>query len=72
MEAAQHNISLLREIDYDFQNFFQDQAGSTPAFGSEFRPIEQLHPLLRQHLGFEELAEILIAGMPYRYSKEIT
>jgi hypothetical protein len=64
MEAAQHNANLLREIEYDFQNFFQDQAGSTLAFGSEFRPVKQLRPLLRQHPGFEELAEVLITGMP--------
>jgi aspartate carbamoyltransferase regulatory subunit len=58
-EAAEHNASLLREIDCDFQKFFSTQAGSTLDFGSEFRPIEQLRPLLHQHLG----SEVLIAGM---------
>ena len=71
-EAAEHNAALLREVDYDFQQFFQGQAESTLAFGSEFRSIEQLRPLLRQHPGFDELAEILVTGMPYRYSTEIT
>jgi hypothetical protein len=66
MEAAQHNANLLKEIEYGFQNFFQDQAGSTLAFGFEFRPV------LHQHPGFEELAEILMTGMPHRYSKAIT
>jgi hypothetical protein len=72
IEAAKHNASLLRAIDYDFQNFFQQQTGTTLAFGSEFRPIEQLRPLLRRHPGFPELAEVLVTGMPYRYSREIT
>jgi hypothetical protein len=71
-EAADHNASLLRAIDYDFQNFFQQQAGTTLAFSSEFRPIEQIRPLLRRHPGFPELAEVLVTGMPYRYSREIT
>ena len=71
-DAAEHNASLLREIDYDFQRLFQAQTGSILAFGSEFRRLEQLSPLLRQHPGFTELAEVLITGMPYRYSREIT
>jgi hypothetical protein len=71
-EAAQHNASLLREIDYDFQRFFQDQTDTTLAFGSEFRPVEQLRPLLRQHPGFNELAEMIVTGMPYRHSRKIT
>jgi hypothetical protein len=53
-------------------HFLQGQAGSTLSFGSEFRPVEQLRPLLRLHPGFEELAEVLVSGMPYRYSTEIT
>ena len=71
MEATQRNAKLLREVDYDFQNFIQAQAGSTLAFGSEFLSVEQLRPLLCQHSGVdEELAEILITGMPYRDSRE--
>ena len=65
MEAAQHNGSIL-------QDFFLSQAGSTLAFGSEFHPAEQLPPLLRQHPGFNKLAEILVSGAPCRCSKEIT
>ncbi len=72
MEAAQHNATLLRDIDCDLQRFCPDQAGTTLAFGSEFRPVEQLRPLLRQHPGFDELAEILVTGMPHRCSREIT
>jgi len=71
-EAADHNADLLRTLDFDFQQFFKDQTGSTLAFGSEFRPIAQLSPLLRQHPGFAELTEVLVTGMPYRYSREIT
>jgi hypothetical protein len=71
-EAAEHNASLLREVDYDFQKFFETQAGTTVDFGSEFRPLEQLSPLLRQHPGFAEFAEVIVTGMPYRYAREIT
>ena len=72
MEAARHNANILQDVDYDFQKFFHDQTGSTLAFGSEFRPVEELRPLLRHHPGFDELAEILVTGMPYRYTREIT
>ena len=71
LEAAKHNASLLREIDYDFQSFFLAQAGTTLAFGSEFRPGEQLQPLLHHHPGFDKLANILVTGMLYRYAREI-
>ena len=71
-EAAHHNASLLRSFDYDFPDFLQSQAGSSLDFGAEFRPVEQLRPLLGQHPGFNELAEIIASGMPYRYSTNIT
>ena len=71
-EAAQHNALLLRYAHYDFQRFLETHAESTLAFGSEFRPIEELRPLPRTHPGFKELAEILVTGMPYRYAQEIT
>ena len=70
-EAAEHNTVLLQETHYDFQHFLETQAGSTLAFGSEFRLIEELQPLLRTFSGFKELAEILVTGMPYRYTQEI-
>jgi hypothetical protein len=71
-DAAAHNASLLRGVDYDFQQFLQDQKGSTLDFGSEFRSLEQIRPLLSNHPGFDELAEVLVTGMPYRYSREIS
>jgi hypothetical protein len=71
-KAAKHNASLLSNVDCDFEKFFKTQTESTLAFGSEFRPVEQLRPLLCQHPGFDELAEILMTGMPHCHSKDIT
>jgi hypothetical protein len=71
-EAAHHNASLLRAIDCNFQHFFQSQAGSSLDFGSEFCPVEQLRPLLRQHPGFNELAKITVSGMPHCHTSDIT
>ena len=62
----------LDTANYNFQNFFQAQAGSTLAFGSDFHPVEQRRPLLHQHPGFNELAEILVTGIPYQYARKIT
>ena len=62
-EAAEHNMAvLLQEVHYDFQRFLETQAESTLAFGSGFRPIEELRPLLRTHPGFKELAYIHVTG----------
>jgi hypothetical protein len=71
-DAAEHNASLLRGVDYGFQQFLQGQTGSTLDFGSEFRKLEQIRPLLRHHPGFDELAEVLATGMPYKYAREIS
>jgi hypothetical protein len=71
-DAAEHNASLLRGVDYDFQQFLQGQTRLTLDFSSEFRKLEQIRPLLRTHPGFDKLAEVLASGMPYRYSREIS
>jgi hypothetical protein len=34
--------------------------------------LEQISRLLRQHPGFTEFAKVIITGMPYRYSKEVS
>jgi hypothetical protein len=70
-EAAEHNASLLREVDYDMTRFLATQRGSTLDFGAEFRSVESLRPLLGRHPNFEELATVLTSGMPYRYAQEI-
>ena len=70
--AAKMNGHLLQEADYDFKILLATQAESTLAVGSEFRPVQELRPLLSNHPGFDELAEILVHGMPYRYAREIT
>jgi hypothetical protein len=71
-DAAGHNASLLRGVDYDLQRFLQGQTGSTLDFGSEFRKLDQIRPLLRHHPGFDKLAKVLATGMPYRYDHEIS
>ena len=66
------NGLLLKDAHCDFKLLLETLAESTLAFGSEFGPVKELRPLLRTHPGFEELAEILLNGMPYRYAREIT
>ena len=51
--AAKINGLLLRDAHYDFKLFLEIQAESTLAFGSEFRPVNELRPLLRTYPGFE-------------------
>jgi hypothetical protein len=62
----------LRAVDYDVTRFLETQHGTTLDFGSEFRPVESCdHYVLGSHSNFEELAQVLSHGMPYRYTKEI-
>ena len=44
---------------------------STLGFGSEFRTVEELEPLLHHHPSFPALKDLLENGMPYVFSREI-
>ena len=44
---------------------------STLGYGSEFRSVTELTPLLGRHPNFVMLAEYLTSGMPYLFSREI-
>ncbi len=49
IEVAQHNASLLRDIDYDFQHFFKSQAGLTLNFGIGPKEIKNLEMVERHY-----------------------
>jgi hypothetical protein len=71
-EAAEHNASLLRAVNYEYPRFFKTQIGMTVGFEPDFSPLEQPSPLLCRHPGFADFAKVIVTGMPYRYTKEIT
>lgn len=70
-EAAEHNTKILEEHSMDFDWFLRGQQETTLAYGSEFRPVEQLRLVLGNHPLFAELETILTKGMDYRFETTI-
>ena len=70
--AAAHNAELLRGFGYNLGRLIQAHSTTTLGFGSEFRTVMELRPLLGKHTHFEKLAELLTNGMDYIFSREIS
>ena len=70
-EAIEFNAKLLEEFDLDLGKLIEAHRGSTLDYGSEFRSVRELTPLLGRHPNFATLAEYMTNGMPYLFSREI-
>ena len=70
--ALQHNADLLKEHDYDLSQLLPNFQDTTIAYGSEFRPIEDLRSTFRQHPNFEFFESTVLDGMHYHFTKELT
>ena len=70
-EAAERNEVVLRSVGYDLEKLISENLGTTLGYGSEFRPITQLKPLIGGHPHFAELSRVLKFGMSYVFSKEL-
>ena len=70
--ATLHNAELLRGFGYDLGKLIQAYESSTLGFGSEFRTVAELRPLLGKHVHFEKLAELLTSGMEYVFKRELS
>ncbi|KAI2507376.1 hypothetical protein MHU86_7096 [Fragilaria crotonensis] len=64
-QAAIHNASVLELVDFDIGRLIRDHTTSTLGFGSEFRQVGELRPLLGRHPHFPNLEQILSEGMHY-------
>jgi hypothetical protein len=69
-----HNARVIEAAGFDFDQLLPLHQGSTLGFGSEFRPVEDLKPLLAKHPLFTFVAKILSEGMDYEYhvGKQLT
>ena len=67
-----HNQNVLKSFEYDLKRVIDDNTGSTISFGSEFRPADQLRPLLSRHPLFDAMEKFIYHGMPYIFSRELT
>lgn len=60
----------MEEFDLDLGKLIADHSNSTLGYGSEFRTVEELTPLLGRHPNFPTLANFLTEGMPYVFTRE--
>ena len=70
-EAAKENGKLLEKMDFDIGRLITEFRDTTLGYGSEFRTVEQLRPLLGRHPHFFKLAQILTYGMPYVFTSTL-
>jgi hypothetical protein len=70
-EAARENALILAAADYNLAQVIEQHAETTIGYGSEFRSVAQLRPLLRRHPNFEALSQLITYGMSYVFTREI-
>ena len=61
--AAKHNSSILAQYDYNLENTLAAVSpGTQLEFGSEFRPVSDLQPILKHHPLWKRVKAILTQG----------
>ena len=71
MAAADANERLLEEVGYDLTKLIEKHAATTLGYGSEFRTVSELKPLIGTHPNFGALSLVLTSGMPYVFNREL-
>jgi hypothetical protein len=69
--ARAYNHERLTEHDFNLSRLIQANTGITLAYGSKFRPMEQLEPLLSRHPNFPLIKEFIVGRMPYIFTREL-
>ena len=69
--AAEQNERTLALFDFDLSRLIEKFADTTLGYGSEFRTVDELKPLIGNHPNFLALAQILATGMPYVFTREL-
>ena len=70
-QAAEHNATVLELVGFDIDRLIQENISSTLGFGSEFRKVSELEPLLGKHPHFAQLVRLLTEGMHYVFHREL-
>ena len=69
--AAAKNEAELKSVGFSVDRLISKYADTTLGYGSEFRTVEQLRPLIGRHPHFEKLAQVLTSGMSYVFKREL-
>ena len=70
-QAEEANAALFQSFDFRLDRIIEAHPLSTLGYGSEFRTIEEITPLLRRHPNFQPLRRLLQKGMAYVFSREL-
>lgn len=70
--AASHNAKLLQGFGCNLGKLIRAHKDTTLGFGSEFRTVAELRPLLEGHSHFEKMADLLTNGMEYVFTQELS
>lgn len=62
-KARVHNSKIIEKFDFDFKAAMESMEKSVIHPGSEFRELELLEPLLKNHSDWENLKEIMDLGV---------
>ena len=63
--AAEHNSKLLQTFQYDTEKATQHTQNTVLSYGSEFRAVDTLQPLLIHHQHWPAIKEIITYGASY-------
>jgi hypothetical protein len=61
-KSATHNTNILAKCGYNLEAAIQDDTDSPLQYGSEFRPVSVLAPLLAHHPNWHKILSILVKG----------
>ena len=71
LAAAAENEKILKSVDFEMDRLISKYADTTLGYGSEFRTINQIKPLIGRHPHFGKLEKLLESGMPYIFKSEL-
>ena len=61
-EAASHNTKILTSSNFDYEKILNKQKNTIISYGSEFRPCEIIHNLLKFHRNGQRIESTLTNG----------
>jgi hypothetical protein len=70
-EAMENNAKELEKVGYDLSRLIEENSETTLHYGSEFRTVAEIEPLLGRHPNFNELVSVLSKGMSYVFTREL-
>ena len=70
-EARETNAAILASTGFCVKTLIENHSETTLGYGSEFRTVDQLRPLVGRHPNFGSLSLVLTNGMPYVFLTEL-